>query len=946
MFASLFGSMLTAAPMLQEPGRSTSDVEKWIRQLGDDQFETRVAATRELYRLGDAALQSLRQTEVRADREFNERVALLIAAIESDRKADSNRVGSGDPHSPANLAKRRKTIVAFPDADPQTQKLMLEQLLSLGFYLDYFDLLSTLDDQAIRETFEDNGMFTSEFARLCESDSWDLLDVLLSRPLVWRHSPNACAMWHHSQGTLEDQMLLMRKQIDDADTPDARDVTLLVRLATFQRDFPLAENTIARLPTPERQSEALNRMLLFQGDWRRLAQRVRQVSDDTARFDQHLVCTPAQWAVAQQFASEYQKVDDWLQQQRALPEGDQLEMAEEIQVIELLTLDWERARETLGADEEEMSVNLMEMLNRYGEPLTQHSVGDDLASRKKWAAGKRTEIQQLIDGIENEPEESDRVESANGELSTKIAFYVAICEHIAKLGLDEESVLHLRELYRVIHPHRFLAQWRHAIISTASLSSRPDLLWPFIENAGLSDGEVDVLVQPQYRVAGSRTTRKGIFGDQFSIASWLIEGMKKKIPDPVDRLKWIAGVLRSPLQIRDAQEPQRLEPQDGDAETEGGDPAEFNLDRELARLPMATYGSDFWHISLIYRCHQRDADARQWLELAVAAEESEAIELVADDCYQQGDFLLAAKLYERQYRATEDGYSLAMAGHAWQRAGAEQRGRRMVFYSNIAPDLLENGSIASTYRSYLDDDRGSLIADVARLQLCLADQGASATDLDFTYRCYKLDDPVQAAIFNRMQLFHYGPIIMMPYVAVYAIESRTNDVRAAVEDPSFGDVKTIFEQVERFSPGSPSMVEKIVPRLDELGRGQLADWLTDQSSQFHTDFLSRYPSSANHRNNFAWLLACARRRLDSVLRHAEMAVRLRPAEPTYMDTLAECHFTRGDLKQAVAWIDRALAIEPDRAYYRNQKTKFQAAWDREKAAAKAVTPEDSQNGRR
>ena len=147
----------------------------------------------------------------------------------------------------------------------------------------------------------------------------------------------------------------------------------------------------------------------------------------------------------------------------------------------------------------------------------------------------------------------------------------------------------------------------------------------------------------------------------------------------------------------------------------------------------------------------------------------------------------------------------------------------------------------------------------------------------------------------------------------------------AVEERDFEAVRSIFDQVNQFSPGNPSLVEKIVPRLDELGQVELADYITDQSSLFFEDTLVQYPNSPLNRNNYAWLLACAQRRLDTVLRHAEMAVQLQPQEHTYIDTLAESHFARGEFDEAIEVIQRSIALDPPRRYYRNQLKKYQDA---------------------
>jgi Flp pilus assembly protein TadD len=83
------------------------------------------------------------------------------------------------------------------------------------------------------------------------------------------------------------------------------------------------------------------------------------------------------------------------------------------------------------------------------------------------------------------------------------------------------------------------------------------------------------------------------------------------------------------------------------------------------------------------------------------------------------------------------------------------------------------------------------------------------------------------------------------------------------------------------------------------------------------------PANATFHNNIGWLCAAARRRLDDGLKHAQKAVELRPKDAGVLDTLAEVFFQRGEKKQAVAAIEKAIQLSPDR-YYKDQLKRFAA----------------------
>jgi len=80
-------------------------------------------------------------------------------------------------------------------------------------------------------------------------------------------------------------------------------------------------------------------------------------------------------------------------------------------------------------------------------------------------------------------------------------------------------------------------------------------------------------------------------------------------------------------------------------------------------------------------------------------------------------------------------------------------------------------------------------------------------------------------------------------------------------------------------------------------------------------------------NNVAWLIATSDapdpEALDAALRLARRAARETDRQdPNILDTLAEVHFQRGEVDDAVAVIEEAVALAPEEAYYRGQRDRF------------------------
>ncbi len=89
------------------------------------------------------------------------------------------------------------------------------------------------------------------------------------------------------------------------------------------------------------------------------------------------------------------------------------------------------------------------------------------------------------------------------------------------------------------------------------------------------------------------------------------------------------------------------------------------------------------------------------------------------------------------------------------------------------------------------------------------------------------------------------------------------------------------------------------------------------------------PRDHSSLNNLAWVYAVQGIRLDDGIRLSRRSLRLSPDRPTYLDTLAELHFRRGEPEQALRVIRYAIALNPEdpelREHLRRQLRRFAAA---------------------
>jgi tetratricopeptide (TPR) repeat protein len=108
----------------------------------------------------------------------------------------------------------------------------------------------------------------------------------------------------------------------------------------------------------------------------------------------------------------------------------------------------------------------------------------------------------------------------------------------------------------------------------------------------------------------------------------------------------------------------------------------------------------------------------------------------------------------------------------------------------------------------------------------------------------------------------------------------------------------------------------------ELARGE-AEILPRRGERLLS--LERAPAALL--NDTAWMIAISPEptppALDVALRLAERAVgESGGRDANILDTLAEVLFRRGQPEAALATIDRAIALEPDEAYFREQRRRF------------------------
>jgi hypothetical protein len=124
-------------------------------------------------------------------------------------------------------------------------------------------------------------------------------------------------------------------------------------------------------------------------------------------------------------------------------------------------------------------------------------------------------------------------------------------------------------------------------------------------------------------------------------------------------------------------------------------------------------------------------------------------------------------------------------------------------------------------------------------------------------------------------------------------------------------------------PGDVELVERAMPLLARGGRVAEAEKLFQEAYEAFDKVCRDFPRSGSHHNQAAWLAARCGQRLDDALAHAEQAVALNGEKMSYVDTLAEVHFRRGDVQRAIELEKQALKREPNNQHFQEQLRRFE-----------------------
>lgn len=180
----------------------------------------------------------------------------------------------------------------------------------------------------------------------------------------------------------------------------------------------------------------------------------------------------------------------------------------------------------------------------------------------------------------------------------------------------------------------------------------------------------------------------------------------------------------------------------------------------------------------------------------------------------------------------------------------------------------------------------------------------------------------QAAGGDRRGMQSAAILVVRPSEDYPEYNYRYVDLRVEDHKDPINELKRLY----RIHEGSDLLRAHIryAEHYDSLGNGEMAARERGLVGETLKRVLAEETDDADLLNNLAWFCATADIFVTEAVEAAERAVALRPDDANILDTLAECYFRDGRAAEAVTTIERAIKIDPESTYFKEQLERFKA----------------------
>jgi tetratricopeptide (TPR) repeat protein len=914
--------------------------EQLIKQLGSASFAERQAAIEQLWQLGPAVAKPLENALNAADPEVVKRTRLILDAFEMGLDAST-------PRSTA------LTVLYFENGSSELREQIIRNLESQYDYRMIFDLLSRIKDPNEQKAlYSEEISLDSTIYRLASQERWDVIDQILNHEITWAFDFQLCAYYAQLNGTLETKIAELKSSINrDADEqktgssaaqPAATenkpstlpmtdkelghqklqsDLTLLIRLLRITGQRREALEFTEKLDSPAVRSQISQCLLMELGDWKALETELTDLDSNAPAVPGQIATTLAQRALVHFFAGNREGFENVIARmmdrakEPSAPDAAQIPAADLMDVL-LIATDWDRASKYMDHENRLEMFQLYSLLQRNDEGLQSLGLTDDVGQRITWFERLAKRLQSVF----RQYERSSSERSVGREINQRIGIPnveedlilrkadsifqlgLTVAQQLGSLGFTDEAVLHLRTLAdRIDTSDPGSQEKRLQILEVLVDMSEFEQAWQLIDQR-FSQSEYQFLL-------------RYLFPDKSQQAEYWWNVVSETYPDLLNKLKATASILNSPLQTPDVQV---------DLEN-----VLAMVDGSLSSASRTTRQMTYYQIAMVYFFHGNLELSQQYLVRAAEERNYLAENFLADTAFESENFDQASEIFDRLWKRTisseSNTYAAAAAAVCFERLGdlEKARQRKLVAFASWL-DSYRTESIISQFESR---DCGDRILPILKASV-YATPGTTISNEFYRLSLASIQtdlEPAESVINWQIYLFNRlatSSASGKQFVANMATQLKRAEAMAKLQSGDVAAAAVALDQYDHFRPGDPEIAEKFIPILDERGHTDSANTLFAQIAAYYTQILSRYPDSPLHHNNYAWVCAMGKRRLEFARYHADLAVQSRPGNSSYLDTLAEILFQEGDSQRARQLSQQCLQIQPTKRHYQLQFLRF------------------------
>lgn len=301
-------------------------------------------------------------------------------------------------------------------------------------------------------------------------------------------------------------------------------------------------------------------------------------------------------------------------------------------------------------------------------------------------------------------------------------------------------------------------------------------------------------------------------------------------------------------------------------------------------------------------------------------------EMDADDLMNLGQWELAAVKWESALKVDPDSpHSLLWSALCWRKAQQEQRAQsaEKQYHTLVLGDTSMMVAAASIYQ-YLgytkQADEWTQLAlrtsPRSPVWFSLLYQNAEKQLLQGNWR-------VALAGYEAYSLVSLENSTGTSLASALRIRKKADMARGFSLLSSQPDLAlSILRECHQVMLADASLADQFFPALRLAGARKEHDAWFEESWQQFMRIRDRFPQDDNLRNSAAWLASRALKRLNEAEREVKVALKLRPNQASYLDTLAEICFAQRNRDQAVSWSEKALIADPSATPLREQYYRF------------------------